>query len=535
MGRRGIQAWKVRVGRGSRPGCPSVHSARSVTLAHLLVPGWFSDPICARAPSAPDKRMGNVDMLPVPASLRTFNTYDMAALWVGLVISVPSYQLAGMMVQIGMGWAQALGTVFLGNAIVLVPMVLMGSAGTKWGVPFPVLARASFGVRGTHVPSAIRGLVACGWFGINTWIGGKAIATLLRPSQLLTSLTMPSALAAIVGPGVSADQLAGFSIFWAVQAAILVNGIESIKRFEELSAPVLVLMTLALVAWALSQTGGQVALPVGSAPPSMPHFLQALTANVAYWATLAINIPDFTRYAVSQKSQAVGQAVGLPLVQAAFSFAGLVVTSATVVLYGGSGIADPVALLSTLDSSAFGVTLALAAVVLTGISTNVAANVVAPANALVNVDPENFRFRESALLCCSLGLLMQPWRLMADSSTFMDWLVGYSVFLGPIGAIMLVDYFGLQGRHLDVDALYSLEQGGAYYYAGGYNPSAMLALVIGCVPSLPGFLHSVGLLSALHPIFHALYSVSWFVGFVLGGAAYCVATRMTLLDHPHLD
>ena len=494
--------------------------------------------------------MGNADTLPVLASARSFGTYDMAALWVGLVISVPSWQLAGVMVQIGMSWAQALGTVLLGNVIVLVPMVLMGSAGTRWGIPFPVLARASFGVRGAHVPSAIRGLVACGWFGINTWIGGKAIATLAEAfatnaarlsssslsapaaaSSALMSLTMPPALASAVGPNVSATQLAGFGIFWAIQAAVLVNGIESIKRFEELSAPVLVLMTAALVVWAHAQAGGLGPLlevpgafgPGGAREGEFARaFLPALTANVGYWATLAINIPDFTRYAKSQKSQALGQAVGLPLVQAAFSLAGLAVTSATIVIYGGSGLADPVVLLSRLDPSAAGVTLALAAVILTGISTNVAANVVAPANALVNVDPVRFRFRESALLSCVIGLFMQPWHLMADSSTFMDWLVGYSVFLGPIGAIMLVDYFVLHRRDLDVDALYSLEPGRAYYYAGGYNPSALLALAAGVLPSLPGFLHGVGVLSpaALHPIFGAVYSVSWFVGFSVGGAVY---------------
>jgi NCS1 family nucleobase:cation symporter-1 len=410
----------------------------------------------------------------------------------------------------------------VGNVLVLVPMVMNAHAGTKYGLPFPVLARAAYGVRGANVPSLLRALVACGWFGIQTWVGAGAIHTLLNGLSG-GRLTSPP----VAWLGISAPEAACFLLFWGLQVAIIVRGIESIKVVERYSAPVLILLTAALFVWAVCAAGGvggMFSLPSAFAPGGTREgalwsaLLPAVTANVGFWATMSLNMPDFTRYASSQAAQLTGQALGLPVTMIVFSTVALVVTSATVVLYGAP-IADPVALLARIGG--VGATGAgLVGLIVATLSTNIAANVVAPANAFVNLMPHRLSFRGGGVITAVLGMLVCPWRLVASTNGFIFvWLVGYSALLGPVAGVLLSDYWVLRRRVLDVDGLFSAARAGPYFYSRGFNPAALLATAAGIAPNLPGFLHVAGI-AAVHPLWVRVYEYAWFVGFALAAATY---------------
>ncbi|KAG0568488.1 hypothetical protein KC19_6G022800 [Ceratodon purpureus] len=490
--------------------------------------GGLLEPIAPRQPRDPDSSLYNKDFAPTMVGERIFSVWDMACLWIGLVVGVPTYYMAGSLVEMGMSWWEGILTVLIGNLVVLVPMVLSGHAGTKFGVPFPVLARAAFGIRGANVPSLLRALVACGWFGIQTWIGGQAIF------QLLNTLVRGSLTgSAVPWLGISAAEFGCFLVFWLLQIGIIWNGIESIRELEKVSAPILILLSAALLAWAYVQAGGfgpMLSLPsqfIAGGPKAgqfWQTFFPALTANVGFWATLSLNIPDFTRYSKSQVDQLTGQAIGLPLFMAAFTFVGLAVTSATVVIFG-QAISDPIQLLARIDGF-FPILLSLVGVILATLTTNIAANVVAPANALVNLSPAIFSFRTGGLLTALIGILLQPWRLIQSSQGFIfTWLIGYSALLGPVGGIMLVDYFGLRGRALDTDALFSSDKQGLYWYSNGYNLAALVSLAAGILPNIPGFLASTGVLPNCPVVFTAIYSNAWFVGFMIAGLVYRTLSR----------
>ncbi|KAL2653938.1 hypothetical protein R1flu_022066 [Riccia fluitans] len=485
------------------------------------------EPIDPRLPQNPDKLLINDDFSPALPEQRSFSVWDLASLWVGLVVGIPTYYMAGSLVEMGMAWWQGILTVLAGNLIVLIPMVLSGHGGTKYGLPFPVLSRAAFGIRGANVPSLLRALVGCGWFGIQTWIGGQAIF------RLLNALVQNQVQTAVIPfIGTSFPELACFLFFWFLQVCIIWNGIESIREMEKLCAPVLIGLSASLLAWAVFRAGGFG--PMLSAPSQFVAggpkegqfwavFFPALTANVGFWATLSLNIPDFTRYARNQSDQLVGQALGLPLFMAAFTFVGLAVTSATVVVFGRA-ISDPIAVLS-LIGSAVPTLLSLVGVILATITTNIAANVVAPANALVNVNPSFFSFRKAGLITATLSILLAPWRLIQSTQGFIyTWLIGYSALLGPVGGIVITDYFLIRNRSLDVTDLFSMSSEGQYWYTWGFNFRALAALVLGVLPNIPGFLHSVGFIKNVPGAFQIIYGNSWFVGFLLSSACYWVLT-----------
>lgn len=447
----------------------------------------------------------------------------MAALWVGMVVCVPTYMLAGGLIDLGMSWSQAVGTVCLGNLVVLVPMIANGVPGTRYGISFPVLARASFGVRGANIPALLRGLVACGWFAIQTWIGGSAMA------QLLTALTGGSFGGADLPIlGINWTELLCFLAFWTLQVVVFWRGIESIKVLESWAAPFLILMGLALLGWAWVRAEGfgpMLAAPakfsVGE-PEFWRIFFPALTGMVGFWATLSLNIPDFTRYARTQRDQVLGQAIGLPLFMTVFAFIGVAVTSATIAIFG-EAIPDPVALLGRMGGG-FAVLISLLALVIATLSTNLAANVVSPANALVNLSPRWFDFRRGALATAALALVLFPWKLIESSQGYIfTWLIGYSALLGPIGGILLVDYYLVRRQRLEVADLYREE--GIYRYADGYNPRAILALIVGVLPNVPGFFAAAGFIDSVPAPFASIYTYAWFVGFGLSGALYWLLMR----------
>mgnify|MGYP000485190717 CR=1 FL=1 len=470
----------------------------------------------------------NDDLKITQKSERTWGVWNYAALWISTSLCIPTYMLASSLIEGGMNWWQAVLTVFLGNTIVLIPMVLNGHAGAEYGIPFPVFARASFGIRGANIPALLRAIVACGWFGIQTWIGGYALYQLINvsfPGIGFLPNIFPASLRLETGPAIT------FLIFWALNMWVVYKGIESIKKLLLFKAVFLPFSALALLYWAVIAADG--VGPILAQPSKFKtasefwsFFFPALTGMVGFWATLSLNIPDFTRYAVSQRAQVVGQVIGLPPSMTAFAFIGVFVTSATVIVYG-SPIWDPVQLAGKFDSPMW-VTFSMCAVVLSTLATNIAANIVSPANDFSNLNPRKIDFKIGGYITGAVGLLIQPWKLISDPSGYIfTWLIAYSSLLGPIGGIMISDYFFLRAKKLHVEELYS-EQG-RYWYQNGFNRSAIAALLLGILPNIPGFLTTIGVLSkdVFPAIITGMYHYAWFVGFIVSGVSYFTLMKMS--------
>lgn len=472
-----------------------------------------------------DPTLYNDDMAPTSAHERTWNMWSFASLWVAMVVCVPTYMLSGGLVAAGMNWWQAVLCVFLGNAIVVVPMMLIGHMGTKYGVPFPVLLRSAFGTKGAKIPALARGLVACGWFGINTWVGGSAIYVILNT---LTSGALEGADLPILG--IDLGQTACFLVFWALHLYFIKKGTESIRWLETLAAPLLLAMGLALLAWAYVKAGGFGEML--SAPSQFVEggakegqffkvFFISLTAMVGFWATMALNIPDFTRYAKSQKDQIWGQALGLPIPMALFAFISVAVTSATVTIYG-EAIWDPVALAGKMGGA--GVIVALIALVIATLTTNLAANVVAPAYGFSNLAPSKITFRMGGYITAVIGILIFPWKLVEDAGAYIfTWLVGYSALLGPIAGLLIADYFLLRKTNLKLEDLFRHD--GIYGGSNGWNKAGLTALGLGILPNLPGFLHVAGFVDTVPVFFDVIYGYAWFVGFAVAAILYLILAK----------
>lgn len=451
-----------------------------------------------------DTSLSNQDLAPTTSAQRTWSTYNYIALWFSMSMEVSTYMLASSLIAGGMNWKQALGTILLGNLIVLVPMLLNAHAGAKYGIPFPVFVRAPFGLRGANLPALLRAFVACGWFGIQSWIGGEAIAAMVHVLWPATANRSGVLWACFLG-------------FWLLNMVVVWCGVESIRFLQSYSAPFMVIMSFTLLIWMLHKAGGFG--PMLSAPGhfhstrSFLHFFfPSLTAMVGYWATLSLNIPDFTRYAKSQESQIVGQAFGLPVAMTLYCFIGIAVTSASAVLFGAP-IWNPIDLLGRFHQP-FVAFLAMIALLVATLNVNIGANVVSPSNDFSNLAPRLISYRTGGLITGFLGLAMMPWKLMSSFGNYIfGWLVGYSGLLGPVAGIMVADYFLIRRTHLDVYSLY--HRGGPYEYTRGINPRAIIALVCGVI---------VALIGLVVPHLRWLYDYAWFVGF--GTAAVVYLTLM---------
>jgi NCS1 family nucleobase:cation symporter-1 len=447
----------------------------------------------------------NHDLAPTTTQQRTWTTYNYAALWVSMSVNILTYMLAASLIQGGMDWKQAVLTVFLGNTIVLAPMLLNSYPGARYGVPFPVLARASFGVLGANVAAVLRALVACGWFGIQTWIGGEAINTLLATLWPSWS-TVPHNVAIC------------FMAFWVINLAVILKGIEYIRFLQGISAPILLGVGVLLLGWAYKNAGGfgpMLASPSKFANTSdfLKFLIPALNGTVGFWSTVSLNIPDFTRFAKDERGQAVGQAIALPITMTLYSFIGVAVTSATVVIYG-SAIWDPVQLLARFHSPA-AVVISLLAILLATLNVNIGANVVSPANDFSNLWPRKISFKTGGIITCFMGIAMMPWKMLADHRTFIfGWLGGYAAVLGPVAGIMICDFYLVRGKRLVVSALYLRD--GEYEYSRGFNWRALGALALGTATALIGL---------LVPSLRFLYDYSWFVGFAVAFVTYMVVMK----------
>ncbi len=456
--------------------------------------------------STVDPSLSNQDLRPTPPERRTWGFYNYTALWFSMCMEITTYQLASSLIAKGMDWKQAVGTVLLGNLIVLVPLLLNAHAGAKYGIPFPVFIRAPFGVRGANIAAILRAVVACGWFGIQSWIGGTAIHAML----------------AVIWPAVAASHAAlwgCFLGFWVLNMFVVWHGVDSIRRLQAFGAPLMFVMAGALLIWVRAKAGSfgemlSTSSQFHSTSEFLAVFFPSLTAMVGYWATLALNIPDFTRYSKSQSAQSWGQALGLPVAMALYTFVGIAVTSASAVLFGHA-IWNPIELIGAFHQSVVAF-IAMIGILVATLNVNIGANVVSPSNDFSNLYPRLISFRTGGLITGFLGLAMCPWKLLATPDAYIfGWLVGYSGLLGPVAGIMVADYFLIRGTELDVNSLYHRD--GCYYYTRGVNPRAMIALALGV---------GIALIGVFVKPLHFLYDYAWFVGFFMAGIMYVAMMKL---------
>jgi nucleobase:cation symporter-1, NCS1 family len=447
----------------------------------------------------------NEDLAPVPLARRTWTTYNYAALWVSMAHCIPTYMLASGLMAAGMSWAQALVTILAGNTIVLAPILLNSHPGTKYGIPFPVFARAAYGTLGSNVPALMRALVACGWFGIQAWIGGEALQTMFKTVVPGWPLLLGAGFAGHTG-----TEWLSFLLFWALNVFIIYRGMDLLRAVENWAAPFVLIMAGALLWWAVSKANGLG--PLLAQPGRfhtmrefLPVFVPSLTAMIGYWATLSLNMPDFTRFGRSQREQIVGQVVALPTTMSLFAAMGVMITSATAIIYG-SPIWDPVQLVGHF-SSPIVVAMSMFTVVVATLAVNIAANVVSPANDFANAFPRVIGFKTGGLITGILGIAIMPWKLLADPSGYIfTWLLGYSGGLGSIAGVLIADYWIVRRRELRLEDLYLHD--GVYR---GWNARAIAATVAGCALAWGGLV-----VPALKP----LYDYAWFVGFFVAGAVH---------------
>jgi NCS1 family nucleobase:cation symporter-1 len=478
--------------------------------------------------NSPDSsNLWNHDLAPTTPEQRTWRWYHFTALWVGMVMCIPAYTLAASLIEGGMSAMQAVSTVLLANTIILLPMLLIGHAGAKYGIPYAVLARAAFGTQGARLPALMRAIVACGWYGIQTWFGGQMIYTLLG-----VLLGHPLAGEKIAGLGINLWQLLCFLAFWTIQLYYVVHGVESVRKLETYTAPLKIIICFVLLYWVYQKAGSFG--PIWDQPSQFEpggklagqfwaKFWPSLTAMAGFWATLALNIPDFTRFARSQRDQVLGQSIGLPLPMGLLALLSVIVTSATVVIYG-KALWDPVDLASRMTGAA--VLVALLVLLIDTVSVNLAANLVGPAYDFAALSPARISYKTGGYITVGIALLMMPWKILESTQGYIfTWLIGYSALLGPIAGILIVDYYLIRDTKLNVDALYRND--GEYHYTGGWNSAAIIAFVLGVLPNIPGFLHAAfpTMLPAIPPLLDTIYTYAWFVGITLAALLYYALMR----------
>jgi nucleobase:cation symporter-1, NCS1 family len=468
----------------------------------------------------------NPELAPVPTEQRTWTTYNYSALWVGMAHNIPSYGLAAGLIALGMDWVQALVTITLANLLVLIPMLLNSHAGTKYGIPFPVFARAFYGIRGANVPALLRAFIACGWFGIQTWIGGSGVYVIA--SKIFGDWWANSAILA----GKPWTLWASFALFWVVQIAIMWRGMDTLRRFENWAAPFVIVVAVALLIWILFKAGGLGPIlsqpsKVGWGPDFWVLFFPSLMAMIAFWSTLSLNMPDFTRFGAGQRQQMLGQTLGLPTTMSFFAILSILITSGTVVIYG-EAIWDPIALANRFDNTLV-VALALVTVLIATVSVNIAANVVSPSYDFSNALPKLISRRAGAMITGVIGVLIVPWYLYENPSLYIfTWLQTYGGLLGSIAGVLIGGYWVINRTRLDLVDLYREE--GRYWFSAGFNWRALVATVVGIVLAVGGAYTKAGTpgpfpADGLIPFLKPLYDYSWAIGLVASLLTFVVLSR----------
>ncbi|WP_414940507.1 NCS1 family nucleobase:cation symporter-1 [Amycolatopsis sp. cmx-11-51] len=471
-----------------------------------------------------DSRFYNEELAPVPVEKRTWTTYNYFALWMGMAHNIPSYALAASLIALGMDWVQALMTITIGNLVVLAPMLLNSHAGTKYGIPFPVFARAFFGMRGANLAALLRAFIACGWFGIQTWVGGEAVYIIV--GRLAGSDWKDSTVVL----GQHWTLWLSFGLFWLFQMLIIWRGMEAVRRFENWTAPLVSVGFLILLGYVLVKAGGLGPIlsepgKLGWGPNFWKVFAPSLMAMIAFWSTLSLNMPDFTRFGGSQGKQVRGQIFGLPTTMTFIAIVAILTTSGGSVLYGEQ-IWDPAKLADRFDSPVV-VVVALIALVLATVSANLAANVVSPSYDFSNAFPKKITFAVGGLITGIIGIVIQPWRLYSDPNIYIfAWLGFYGGLLGAVAGVLVAGYWVVKRTELKLRDLYT--ERGVYWFKGGWNWRALVATLVGAVLSVGGAYGGPFPADGLIPFLKPLYDYNWVVG--LAGA-FVVYLLLALPEH----
>ncbi|MFL6142594.1 MAG: NCS1 family nucleobase:cation symporter-1 [Labedaea sp.] len=463
----------------------------------------------------------NPELAPVPVERRTWTTYNYFALWMGMAHNIPSYTLAASLIVLGMDWLQAFLTITIANLIVLIPMLLNSHPGTKYGIPFPVFARAYYGLRGANLAALLRAFIACGWFGIQTWVGAEALNVIL--GKLIGDSWTNSAMLG----GQHWTLWLCFGLFWIFQMLVIWRGMEAVRRFENWTAPLVSVGFLILLAYVLVKAGG--VGPILSAPSKLGWgsgfwkvFAPTLMAMIAFWSTLSLNMPDFTRFSRGQRQQVRGQILGLPTTMSFIALVAILTTSGSQLLYG-EAIWDP-AQLAARFSSPVVVIVALVALVLATVSCNLAANVVSPSYDFSNALPKRITFAVGGLITGVIGVLIQPWRLISDPNIYIfSWLGFYGGVLGAVAGVLIAGYWLRDRTRLALAELY--DPNGRYWFSGGWNWRAVVATVIGAVLAVGGAYNGPFPVDGMIPFLKPLYDYSWVVGLVAGFLTFAVLSR----------
>ncbi len=497
-----------------------------------------------------DSPLHNEDLAPVPITKRNWTTYNYVALWIGMSHNIPTWGLAAGLVALGMAWYQAIFTIMLANIIVLIPMLLNSHAGTKYGIPYPVFARGSFGVYGANLAALLRAGIACGWFGIQTWIGGEAVWTVMSAIFGQNSWWDTAAKFQLgFGNPQPWTLWLSFAIFWLIQISIIYRGMDAVRRFENWAAPFVLIVAFFLLIWMTIRAGGFGPLvsdngTLGWGSNFWLIFFPSLMGMIAFWSTLSLNMPDFTRFGQSQRVQVIGQTLGLPTTMTVFPLIAVLVTSATKTVYGDY-IWDPVQLTGKFnqDGSIISISIVVLALITLSVATlsvNVAANTVSPSYDFSNAWPRRISFRTGSIITGILGILIQPWLLYQDPHVYIfTWLGFYGGATGAIAGVLIADYWLIRHTTLKLADLY--RPSGIYRYISGWNWRAVAALLIGMFIALGGAYSATnpdgsasgpfppgGIIGFLHfqlPWGGYLYDYSWVLGFVVAFILYWVFAR----------
>jgi NCS1 family nucleobase:cation symporter-1 len=491
----------------------------------------------------------NEDLAPTSVAERTWTTYNISMLWVGMSICIPSLALASGLIGMGVSPWMAVLNVALGNVIILVPIQMNSHIGTKYGIPFPLFARMTFGTKGAHLPAILRGVTACGWTAVQAWVGGGAVAAVIgifakKFADQSWTMSLPSWGGMQT---VSTGTFIGYVLFMLFVCWVAYKGLEQIKWVQNIGGPILIVVMIALLIWSASQASNagygfwdvmnqssdQALLDSNGGLALV--YLGGLMGNIAFWATMALNIPDFSRYAKSQKSQFRGQLYGMPIPMAACAFIGAYFAQATKVaqLYQNpetgeyEALFDPTGVFYYIDNPVV-VFIAAFGVVMATITTCVAANVVAPANGFSNISPKRISYKRGVLIAVFIAFfILQAWWIYGSGGAFFTWMNAYGSILAPIAAIFIADYFVVKKQRVDVAGLFRGVDG-RYWYSGGINWAAVIAWVVSFIfPLLTYFGASGG-------FFVFVNSISYIWSFVLGFVVYVILMKTSMAGNSYL-
>lgn len=459
----------------------------------------------------PDPRLFNEDLAPAPE--RKWGTYSIFALWMSDTHAISNYAFASSLFVLGLPAWEVFVALLAGISIVYVLMNRMGHAGHRTGVPYPVLARASWGVYGANIPALLRAIMAVAWYGIQTWLASTAVVLLtLQLAPGLDAYNHNSLL------GLSTLGWVAFMVMWGLQAVLLTRGMEFIRKVQDLATgPVVWLVVLALALYLVVKAGGDISLTRSitglSGSAQFEQSLIAVSLTVATFLTLVLNYADFARFTPDHRSYRRGNLIGLPVNFTAFAVVAVLVTAGTISVFG-EAIYDPVKVIQKIDNPVVTVIGALAFIVAT-IGINVVANFVSPAYDFANLAPKYLNFKRGGMITAVLAIVVMPWKLYSSALVIQYFLGALGAFLGPLVAILLVDYYLVRRGRIDVDELFSADARGAYFYRKGYNPKAVIAF-------LPAAAVSASL--ALIPTFNVVAPFSWIFGMALAGVLYRVVS-----------